>query len=469
MGKAPSERKAGSAPSQARAPKPASANRLREMLLGSVAQILVAPLIGIIAGFLLLFGGIFLAVAWSVGPQPLIDSRHYAMFTGKVTGHIVESWTALEFDPADMGQKKRWFGFGKIAPCAIVEYAGDWGAPLHRAFCGNRFNFSDDFHLHDWNTLAPGIPFAFQRDASGFMLQEIRMSKTARDWLAANPPYSTFMLSTPPPITALGALKEQFDRPVDVAVASWSAAMPTLPLVYDPQHPDQPMPAKYVDDRRQFWLGGLVFAAILAVPGLLVWRLGMGFFFGGQPAAVLWLLTLAPLLALPWWADALPQLLRRANQDWAGIATDMLDDISRTTRLIASAPADASLAGGERVIWHLDAGAYADTFGRVHFAMPEPAPKSSELALAALRTQVSAQVQNFDAGEQVALFVQLRQDKDAGLDKAVAVFTKAAEDVVLDVSADPAARTAARNFLLFGMQYNEWDVDALEKKQPAHP
>ena len=33
-----------------------------------VAQLISSPLIGIVAGFLLLFGGIFLAVAWSVAP-----------------------------------------------------------------------------------------------------------------------------------------------------------------------------------------------------------------------------------------------------------------------------------------------------------------------------------------------------------------------------------------------------------------
>ena len=212
-----------------------AATRLREMVAGSVAQFLVSPFIGMIAGSFLLFGGIFLDVAWLVGPQPLIDSRYYATFTGKVRGRIVEGWAALEFDPADMGQKRRWHAFGKIAACAVVEYEGDWEAPMRRAFCGNRFTFSDDFHLYDWSTLAPGIPFAFPRDASGFMRQEIRMSRTAFDWLAANPPHSTFALSKPPPTTALGALKEQFDRPQEVAVASWAAPIPAFPLAFDPR------------------------------------------------------------------------------------------------------------------------------------------------------------------------------------------------------------------------------------------
>jgi hypothetical protein len=427
-----------------------------------VAKFLVAPLIGMIAGALLLFGGIFLDVAWLVGPKPLIDSRHYATFTGRVTGRVVEGWAALEFDPADMGQKRRWFGFGKIAVCAVVEYEGNWGAPMRRAFCGNRFNFSDDFHLHDWTTLAPGIPFAFPRDASGFMLQEIRMSKTALDWLASNPPYSTFTLHKPPPTTALGALREQFDRPVEVAVASWATPIPVFPLAYDPRHPAEVMPAKYVDDRQHgFWLAGLVFAVIFAVPGLLVWRIGMDMFLGGQPRLTLWILTLTPLVALPWWGAVLPEVLRHVNRDWASVGDDMLDDLTRTTRLIESAPAEATLADGERVVWQLDKGAYADTFGRIHFVPPDPAPTTPEAARAALRAQASAEVRNLEASEQAALFARLDQEKAAGLTESQSLFTSAAEDALRDKDTDPAVRRAARHFLSFAMAYNDWDIEAL--------
>jgi hypothetical protein len=462
-GRSRERHKAALGPQEGRESAPASAaTRLRQLLVGRVAQFLVGPLIGMIAGFVLLFGGIFLDMAWLVGPQPLIDSRHYATFTGKVTGRVVESWTALEFDPADVGQRRRWQAFGKIAACAVVEYEGDWGALTRRAFCGNRFTFSDDFHLDDWKTLAPGVPFAFQRDASGFMLQEIRMSKTALDWLAANPPYSSFRLRKPPPTTALGELKEQFDRPAEVAVASWVAPIPAFPLAVDPRHPAEAMPAKYVDDRQHgFWLGGLVFTVIFAVPGLLVWRMGMGIFFGSQPRATLWVLTLLPLVALPWWGNVLPQLLRHASKDWASIGTDMLDDLTRTTRLIATTPPEATLADGERVVWRLDKGAYADTFGRIHFASPDPPPTTPDAALAALRAQASAEVRKLDASEQAALFVRLEEQKAAGLTETQTVFTSAAEDALRYADADPAVRRAARHFLSFAMSYNEWDLDAL--------
>jgi hypothetical protein len=466
MGKKSSGRhNAAHGPEKNRASEPATiATRLRGMLLGTVAQFLVGPIIGMVAGSLLLFGGIFLDVAWIVGPQPLIDSWHYATFTGKATGRIVESWAALEFDPRDMGQKRRWFGFGKISACAVVEYDGDWGATVRRAFCGNRFSFSDDFHLADWKTLAPGIPFAFPRDASGFMLQEIRMSKTAFDWLAANPPHSTFTLSKPPPTSALGALKEQFDSPVEVGVASWSAPIPVFPLAYDRRRRAEAMPAGYVADRRQkFWLGGLVFAAILGVPGVLVWRMGIALLFGSQRRAVLWIVTIAPLAALPWWGDALPQFLRYVNRDWAAVASDMLDDITRTTRLTASTPAEATLADGERVVWRLDQGAYADTFGRMRFVLPDPAPTTPDAALAAMKAQVSAQVRELEASERAALFVRLEQQKNAGLAETQTLFTSAAEDALHRADTDPAVRRAARHFLSFAMAYNDWDIDALSR------
>ena len=430
-------------------------------------MVVAGPFIGMIAGFLLLFGGIFLAVAWQIGPQPLIDSAHYAKFTGTASGHIVESWTALDFDPDTVRKTDvYWQPSARISACAVIEYGGDWGAPLRRAFCGNRFSFREDFRLDDWDTLAPGIPFAFSRDAHGFALEEIRLGKIAMDWLKSHPPSSTSMLSKPPPTTALGAMKEQFDRPVDVATASWSAPIPPFPLAFDPKLPGQAMPAKYVDDRREPWLGGLVFAAFLCIPGLLVWRVGMTFLFGGQSRSVFWFATLVPLLALPWWSDALPALLKHLNKDWASVGSDMLDDINRTTLLIASEPADALLADGERIVWRVGEGPYADTFGRMHFALPAPAPTTAKAALAALEVQVSAQVRMLDSQAQAALFMRLRSQKEAGLDNVQNLFASSAEQVLRDADADVAAHRAARGFLMFaaGRTYYEDQLDAMEAK-----
>lgn len=465
MGKTSRDRKPVSTPNIASEAE-GRQNWIRTMLLGTAAEILTAPVIGIVAGFMLLFGGIFLAICWQIGVQPLIDAKHYASFTGRASGRIVESWVAMDFDPANLRkQDTYWEPSAKVSPCAVIEYGNDWGAPLRRAFCGNRFVFREDFQLDDWVTLAPGIPFAFARDASGFAIEEMRMGKIALDWLKSHPPSSTFMLSTPRPTTALAAMQERFDRPSDVALASWSMPFPAFPLAFDPQHPEQAMPVKYMQDRRDgFFFMGMVFAAIFAVPGLFVWRMGIGFLFGGQRPAVLWALTIVMLFALPWWSEFLPILLGHVNKDWASIGSDMLDDINRTTRLIASAPDAASQAHGERIVWHVDQNAYADTFGRVAFRLPTPRPSSREAARAALRAQVTAYVAGLDSEARALLFRRLRQLSDAGLNNVQNLYAEAAENSLRDANANTAAHTAARSFLMFasGGMYYEDQLDKLE-------
>ena len=431
-----------------------------------VAQLISSPLIGMVAGFLLLFGGIFLAVAWSVAPQPLIDAHRYAPFTASTSGKIVDAWTALTFDPADLRKDSlRWFGYAKITSCEIVEYGKDWNAPLQRAFCGNRFEFREDMRMDDWTTLAPGVPFVFARDEKGFDVEQMRMSPVAIEWLKSHPPDDTFMLSKPPPTTAYGGLLEHFDVPLDVAVASWSRAAPTFPLAFDPAHPEQAMPAKYVDDRREGpWFGAYVLAIVLGVIGLFVWRIGMAFLFGGQPPIVFWAITLAPLLALPWWTDAFPTMLRHVNRNWADIASDMLDDVTRVTRLNASDPAGALLADGARVEWHADRGHYADTFGQVPFRAPQPLPASPQAARNALIDQTAKYVASLDSASKAALFVRLRQMDDAFLRNVQSIFFTSAEATLRDRNSDAAAHAAAKGFLLFasGGGYYEDRLNATE-------
>jgi hypothetical protein len=431
--------------------------------LQQLAGVVAAPVVGIFSGFLLLFGGVFLGVAWLCGPQQLLDSHNYRPFTAHASGRIVESWVALEFDPTALPTGKLyWQPYAKIQPCAVVAYAGDWGE-TRRAFCGNRFQFREDFRLEDWQTLAPGVPFEFQHDASGFEQPEVRLSKAAMDWLSAHPPSDTFMLSKPPPPTALAALREQFDHPLDIAAASWTARNTDIPLAFDPQHPDQALPERIVADRQSFsWLA-FIFTALLAIPGVYVWRLGMAL-LTGQSGRLLWLLALAPLVALPWWSDFLPQLIRHANKDWADVVTGMLDDINRVTRFSATAPANALLASGQRLQWTPATSAYADSFGRVQFALPQPPPATRNAALAALREQARARVLQWSAADQAALFVRLREQYEANAQQVQSVFTVAAEDILRNGNTDAAAHRAARNFLIFasGGTYYDDQLDKIE-------
>lgn len=448
------------------APQPArGALGFRAVLLQQLAGFVAAPVIGLFAGFLLLFGGIFLAVAWIVGPQHLLDAYTYRPFTAQVNGRVVESWAALEFDPAVLPNGKlRWQPYARISPCVVVEYAGDWG-DNRRAFCGNRFDFRDDFQLYDWHTMAPGVPFDFARDGAGFAVPEIRLSKVALDWQSQHPPHDTFMLPKPPPSTALAALRDQLDAPLEVAIASWTTRVPEFPLAYDPRHADEALPKGIVDARRSaFQPVGLFFVLLFGTIGFWVWREGVGL-LTGQGGALLWLLSVAPLLALPWWSDVLPQIVRHANADWADIVTGMLDDINRVTRFTASTPGgDALLAGGARLQWKASDGRYADTFGRMHFVLPEPLPASADAARQALSAQVSAQVRHLDSGERTVLFARLRELYAADARDVQAIFRTAAEDTLRDATANAGAHKAARNFLIFasGASYYDDQLDKIE-------
>lgn len=438
--------------------------RLRNLLLQQLAGFAAAPIIGLFAGFLLLFGGIFLAVAWMVGPQHLIDSYRYAAYSVPASGRIVESWAALEFNPSSLPKGKTyWQPYAKIQTCAVVAYAGDWGDD-RRAFCGNRFDFADDFRLDDWRTMAPGVPFTFARDASGGLVPEIRMSRAAYDWLAKHPPHDTFMLPKPPPATALGALHDRLDAPLEYLVSGWTAPVAEFPLLLDSRHSDQALPAAIVAARRTaFQWPGLIFTVVFGAIGFYVWRLGVGL-LTGTSGVLLWVICAASLLALPWWSDALPRIVRHANSDWADVVGSMLDDINRVTRFSASAPSDALLADGERVQWRVSEGRYADTFGRLQLAPPSPLPATPEAAREALSGQVAVQVRNLDSAHKAALFEKLRVLHDAFARDVQSVFCDAAEGTLRDAGADAAAHRAARDFLLFaaGKTYYENQLDTIE-------
>lgn len=432
---------------------------------------LLAPLFGLIAGGLLLGGGLFLGTAWQFGAQPMVNAHRYAPFTAAVQGRIVDSWAAIEFDPADLPRDKLyWQAVSHISRCVRVEYVTrPDAAPVQRGYCGMRMDFGEDFRLHDWTEqLQAGIPFTFLRDSSGFEVQEVRMDKAALDWISSHPPNHTFMLSKPKPETALAALREQFDWPVEVAALSWTAPVPSFPLRYDPAHPELAMPAQVVFDSGHWSPWNLLIVLVIAVPGFMLWRAGISvLLFGRLSSRVVWVITFASLLGLPWWSNVLPRLLRHANSDWAVLSQGMLDDFTRTTRVIAAAPGELPLEHGERLTWHLDKGEYAQTFGRIRFVQPQPSPTTAEGVLAALREQATAQVLAMPAAEQTRLLRSLSENASNDRKRDLDVFTHAAEAIERDPAGDPAAHAAARHFLLFAAGYNVWDVDAMEAARSA--
>lgn len=430
-------------------PVPAGAvQRLGGFLLELVLGRLVGRALRFYAGIWLGIGGMVLAIAWQAGPQRAIEAHQFSKLTSQVDGHIVESWLALDWNPAEMGENMRWRAFTKAAPCMVVEYEqGDWGASQRRAFCGNRFQFTESYTLHDLKQLAPRVPFAWTRDASGFAVPEIRLSRAAHAWLASHPPADP-LLPDPPPATALEQLQRVIERPIDCAVGGWTAPAPAFALAVDPHNPGDAMPADFVEERRHDMGNWLIFA-MFAFGGFLAWSSGMRLLLGDIGPAALWIATLLPMAALPWWSESLPRGLRAINAEFAGVIGDMLDSIDPLGRLIASEPAKATLANGARLAWPAGQGLYAETFGKLRFEAPNPPPRSADEALVALAESTRLQVHAMGAVDRAALFSRLSMDKSRELPHASLVFLPAAKQTLLDAQDDESARTNAHGFLSY--------------------
>jgi hypothetical protein len=458
----------------------AGARRLGGFFLGQLARSAASPVVNLAAAFLLGTACVFLVAAWQCAPQRVVAAARYKKLTRGMEGKIVESWLALDLDPAAVGKHSSWQPFSKASRCAVVAYEGAPGAPMRRAFCGTRFTFDELTTTPDWRQMAPGVPFSWPRDGSGFVRPEIRLSAAALEWLATHPAGFAWP-DKPPPPTALAALRLALDRPVDDVVVGWTLPVPSFPLVCDPRHPEDPLPAGHV--ARQLaelpgagnWIG----CGILAVLGLAVWFEATSFLLGGTKSWTFWVLAIVPLLTVPWWGEQAPRALRHLNEKWADVVEIMLDDIGAVDRLLACDPADATLARGERLVWRAGEGAHADTFWRFATrpgiapptatgaaaaagklaetaegrAAADPAAGSaalataSDAALAALAEGITARVRALGVAERTTLFERLARDKQNEMLHAGAVFLPAAKEAVLDPQSPPPLRRAARNFL----------------------
>ena len=328
----------------------------REFLVETVLGALVGRAIRFYAAFWLGIGGILLVIAWQAGPQRALEAYQFSKLVSRVDSRIVESWLALDWRPADMGDNVRWRAFAKAAPCVVVEYnaGGDWGTALRRAFCGNRFTFTESYTLHDLDRIAPAVPFAWTRDSSGFAVPEIRLSRAALQWLAGHPSANAGP-GKQVPQTALDQLQREIERPVDYAISGWTTSSAGFALVIDPRNPAGAMPANFVDERRHDTGNWLLFA-MFAVVGLLAWHGGMRLLLGDSEPIMFWLATLLPMLALPLWSEHLPRELRKLNVEFAGVVSDMLDTLDPLGRLIASEPGAAAQARGARLTWPVSPG-----------------------------------------------------------------------------------------------------------------
>src|SRR5262249_40413116 len=133
----------------------------------------------------------------------------------------------------------------------------------------------------------------------------------------------------------------------------------------DPRSPAASLPRGTVEQRiaqQPHWIAMVIGFAI----GLWLWFRGMALLplLSGVAPLARWAWSALPLLTLPWWIEAFPHSVSRYSTDMAGVLGDMFADVGRMDRLVATDAAQATLAGGERIVWRLEASAYADTLGR---------------------------------------------------------------------------------------------------------
>ena len=402
-----------------------------------------------LAAFWLGAAGMFLSFAWSAGPQRVIDARHYATFTGRVSGTIVESWLAVELNPGEVPNPEFWRASAFASPCAVIEYQGEWSpAAVRRAYCGKRLQFNDEYTLAGVRELASGVAFRWPLDARGFIVPEVRIDKRAYQWLASGPAVDTFMHKKRPAKTMLDELRFDLDEPVDAAIAGWRQTSAPISLAFDPAEPERALPEAVVSARANAgfnWLALLM----LAVPGLIAWFAGMNLLplTAGLGSWARWVFGALLLLTLPWWADYLPRAIAQLNPQFGSIFRDLFADADRTTRFVDSAPEDAAVTGGMRIAWNSSSGPYADTLGAFELAPPTPAPADPDAALRLLTKQITAQVAQLDDGAKVALFTRLKHAIESDLDHAGIAFLPAARETALTKHGEEGPARAARGFL----------------------
>ncbi|APV50894.1 hypothetical protein BWI17_15075 [Betaproteobacteria bacterium GR16-43] len=421
-------------------------------MLGKFLRIASAPLIGI--------GGFVLSMGWTMGPQQLIDDARFAKLTTKVEARVVDRWLAVEWKPGDEAKAPDWRNVAKATACAVVEYEGDWGNQ-RRAFCGTRLPFRPSFGVTDLDQLAPGVPFSWSRDASGIAVPEVRVAGATKVYLERAKPSVPAFPNTATARNALELLQFEIQSPVAATIRGWTSPEPTMRVAIDPADPANAMPAGFLErPPKGAWIYATIFCAVFG--GVFYW-VGMSLLLANLPFVTRILMTVIPLLALPWWGEYLPKAIARLHEDFGEVIEDMLGDVDRLGRLVSSDPGEALLANGERLAWAPGGPPYDKTFGLLKIAPPAQAFSSGDAALATLNGRVSEQVRAWPDEQRAEVFVALKSEKVRSLYGAGYAFLPAAAEALSDPRASDATKAAARAFL------SEWVTQPVDEPWPRDP
>lgn len=429
----------------------------RERAAGWLADFVLGKFTRLYAAILLGAAGLALSFAWSVGPQQALDARQYARLTASAQGRIVDRWLAIEWKASQAGLPD-WRNAARATPCVVLDYDGDWGSH-RRAFCGTRLPFYPHYDPIGHDRLAPGVPFDWARDAHGLVVPELRMPGSLKAHLEKTAAVERPFPNIRDARNGLELLQFELVDPVESAVRGWSAAPASVALAVDPTDAGIAVPRAYIEQRARK-SADWVSAAIAGFVGLVTWFAAAPLLLGHVPGLARHLLTILPLLALPWWGDELPRQLARLSEDVAQVIEDMGAIVAHGA-LRATAPAEALLAHGERLAWPPAGAPYESTFGRLRLAAPQRPFASPDAALAALADTAASQVRAWPAAERAALFRALEAQKKRGLYGAGYAFLRAARDGAVDP--DPEVRDAARSFL------SEWLTQPVLDPQPGSP
>jgi len=407
-------------------------------------------------------GGVVLSIAWHEGPQKYLDARKFATLTERAQARIVESWIAVELDPAQIGTSSNWRAFAKAAPCIVVEYDSGWTGATQRAFCGTRLPFYDHYTLHDTSEAAPGVPFEWRRDERGFVVPEIRLTRAAKDYLSAHASTAFMIPNDLKSGKELNVLAWMYERPDDQAIVGWTREAQEVAIAIDPNNPSETWPVGFIEDvkrRTPNWFA-TIFAGFM---GLVAWLAGWRVIAGDRPWPIVAVAAIVPLMFLPWWGEEFPHWIRSMNAGFGEVVSDMLGDVDRLDRLVPSTRDTAALVNGERLAWPAGSDVYAQTFGKLNFTMPKPRPASGDAALDMLANSVATQMRALDDDARAVMFAQLAKDKQGERTKSGFVFLRAARDAVVDPNTSPDVRKQARRFL------DAWVTQPVEEPDPRDP
>ncbi len=401
-------------------------------------------------------GGAFLSTAWLAAPARLLLHRDLMRYTGRADGHVSQPFWRFEVALDRLGDGWNWAAVTNAELCADFEVKSDARLTTHVTLCGARRGRTAPWGIVETRELAPGVPIAWPRDASGYPEVTIRLSPGAREWLSSRAAGFWPLIgqseearaAMPPAGNELDALLLEVDRPLEWLVRSWpaSTAEAPIPMAFDPAAPEYPLPVAVVESglaTQPEWPMAVSLAAFGALAWIVGWRYALADASRLRVAAV----CVLPLVWLPWWGGRFERVLVWLEPRAGQVGAEIFHDLTEPLRLPVEARGLDAMAGYARVQWTRASSYYDLLMGPFAPAKPEPAPADADAALVAAVEQVTAHVLAADDDALLELFARLRQDELFDRGQIGLLFLDAARRVAVDEHHREDVRRTAASFL----------------------